>query len=407
MAQPDNNTQLSSTFKTFFERETLTGVNFNDWYRSLRIVLRVADTYDYLYKPCPDQPLETTYEGDKTAWKAEYEKHNDVACLMLGKMSSTLQKQFESYPPQLMLAELKKMFEKPQAVEIYDLVDALHSCKQAPGKSVSAHVLEMKGYIDQLHALGKSYDNDMAINLINRDLKRKGNCLMVNNIYKWVMDYALESAVHILNMVPTKKVNKTPYEMRHGKAPNLSYLKVWGYEAYVKRSIMYAIRYTRPDVAFAQKLVSRYQQNPGKLYWVAVKHILKYLRNTRDMFLVYGGKPDTELDVATQAEYVAALEAAIEAVWIRNFFGDLGVMPSINKPINMYCDNSAAIIFANEHEIMKGARHFLRRHHYVREQVKTGEIKLIKVHTDGNFADPFTKALPRGMVVDHANGIGL
>ncbi|GJU86483.1 hypothetical protein Tco_1294029 [Tanacetum coccineum] len=62
-------------------------------------------------------------------------------------------------------------------------------------------------------------------------------------------------------------------------------------------SIMYAVRCTRPDVAFAQNLVSRYQQNPGKLHWVAVKHILKYLRNTRDMFLVYGGKPDTELMV--------------------------------------------------------------------------------------------------------------
>ncbi|GKF53639.1 retrotransposon protein, putative, ty1-copia subclass, partial [Tanacetum coccineum] len=48
-------------------------------------------------------------------------------------------------------------------------------------------------------------------------------------------DYVLESAVRILNMVPTKKVDKTPYEIWHGKAPNLSYLKVWGCEAYVKR----------------------------------------------------------------------------------------------------------------------------------------------------------------------------
>nr|GFA84883.1 retrotransposon protein, putative, Ty1-copia subclass [Tanacetum cinerariifolium] len=48
-------------------------------------------------------------------------------------------------------------------------------------------------------------------------------------------DYALESAVRILNMVPTKKVDKTPYEIWHGKAPNLSYIKVWGCEAYVKR----------------------------------------------------------------------------------------------------------------------------------------------------------------------------
>nr|GEU33456.1 hypothetical protein [Tanacetum cinerariifolium] len=187
-------------------------------------------------------------------------------------------------------------------------------------------------------------------------------------------------------------------------------------------SIMYVVRCTRPDVPFAQNLVNRYQQNPRKLHWIAVKHILKYLRNTRDMFLVYGRKPDTELDVtvdwkskkqttiamhSAQVEYVSALETAMEAIWIRKFVGDLGVMPLINKPINMYCDNSAAIILANEPRIMKGARHFLRRYHYVREQVKTGEIKLIKVHTDDNLAGPFTKILLRGMVIDHAKGIRL
>nr|GFC48346.1 hypothetical protein [Tanacetum cinerariifolium] len=48
------------------------------------------------------------------------------------------------------------------------------------------------------------------------------------------IDYALESAIRSLNMVPTKKVDKKPYEIWHGKAPNLSYLKVWGCEAYVK-----------------------------------------------------------------------------------------------------------------------------------------------------------------------------
>ncbi|GKC27562.1 retrotransposon protein, putative, ty1-copia subclass [Tanacetum coccineum] len=50
-------------------------------------------------------------------------------------------------------------------------------------------------------------------------------------------DYALESAVCILNMVPTNKVDKTPYEIWHGKVPNLSYLKVWGSEAYVKHDL--------------------------------------------------------------------------------------------------------------------------------------------------------------------------
>ncbi|GKB14303.1 retrotransposon protein, putative, ty1-copia subclass [Tanacetum coccineum] len=51
-------------------------------------------------------------------------------------------------------------------------------------------------------------------------------------------DYALKSAAHILNMVPTKKVDKTPYKVWHGQAPKLSYLKVWGCEALVKRDIL-------------------------------------------------------------------------------------------------------------------------------------------------------------------------
>ncbi|GJX27774.1 retrotransposon protein, putative, ty1-copia subclass [Tanacetum coccineum] len=46
--------------------------------------------------------------------------------------------------------------------------------------------------------------------------------------------YALKSATRILNMVPTKKVDRMPYEIWHGKAPKLSHLRVWGCEAYVK-----------------------------------------------------------------------------------------------------------------------------------------------------------------------------
>ncbi|GJW08836.1 retrotransposon protein, putative, ty1-copia subclass [Tanacetum coccineum] len=51
-------------------------------------------------------------------------------------------------------------------------------------------------------------------------------------------DYALETVARILNMVPTKKVDKTPYEVWHGQAPKLSYLKVWGCEAFVKRDTL-------------------------------------------------------------------------------------------------------------------------------------------------------------------------
>ena len=49
--------------------------------------------------------------------------------------------------------------------------------------------------------------------------------------------YALETAAFILNRVPTKAVENTPYEIWTGKTPSLSFLKIWGCEAYVKRQI--------------------------------------------------------------------------------------------------------------------------------------------------------------------------
>ncbi|GJW27929.1 retrotransposon protein, putative, ty1-copia subclass [Tanacetum coccineum] len=55
-------------------------------------------------------------------------------------------------------------------------------------------------------------------------------------------DHALESAARILKMVPTKKVDKTPYEAWHGQDPKLSYLKVWGCEALVKHDTL-----TKPE----------------------------------------------------------------------------------------------------------------------------------------------------------------
>jgi hypothetical protein len=47
--------------------------------------------------------------------------------------------------------------------------------------------------------------------------------------------YALETVTFTLNRVPTKSVERTPYEIWIGKHPRLSFLKAWGCEAYVKR----------------------------------------------------------------------------------------------------------------------------------------------------------------------------
>ncbi|GJW53621.1 retrotransposon protein, putative, ty1-copia subclass [Tanacetum coccineum] len=201
-------------------------------------------------------------------------------------------------------------------------------------------------------------------------------------------------------------------------------------------SIMYAVRCTRPDVAFAQNITSLFQQNPGELHWTTVKNILKYLRNTKDMFLIYEGDTKRELRVSyytdsgyltdadglksqtryvfvlnggavdwkstkqsifatssTYAEYIAAFDASKEAVWILKFISRLGVVPIIEEPINMYCDNTGAIAIAKDHGVTKGARHFPAKVHYLRETIEMGDVRIEKVDTDDNLADPFTKAL--------------
>nr|GEZ10042.1 hypothetical protein [Tanacetum cinerariifolium] len=62
-------------------------------------------------------------------------------------------------------------------------------------------------------------------------------------------------------------------------------------------SIMYAVRCTRPDVAFKQNITSRFQQNLDESHWITMKNILKYLRNTKDLFLVDGRNRKDELRV--------------------------------------------------------------------------------------------------------------
>ncbi|GJX37669.1 hypothetical protein Tco_0250972 [Tanacetum coccineum] len=111
-------------------------------------------------------------------------------------------------------------------------------------------------------------------------------------------------------------------------------------------------------------------------------------------------------DVDDKAEYIAASNAVKEAVWIRKFIFGLGVVPTSEEPMKMYCDNNEAITKANESGITKGARHYRAKVHYLREVIEFDVIVLEKVHTDDNVANPFTKALPFNKHSKHTMNIG-
>ncbi|KAK8690897.1 hypothetical protein V6N13_074423 [Hibiscus sabdariffa] len=68
-------------------------------------------------------------------------------------------------------------------------------------------------------------------------------------------------------------------------------------------SIMYAMICTRPDLSYALSMTSRYQANPGEGHWIAVKNILKYLRRTKDVFLVYGGEEELRIKGYTDTSF--------------------------------------------------------------------------------------------------------
>jgi hypothetical protein len=213
-------------------------------------------------------------------------------------------------------------------------------------------------------------------------------------------------------------------------------------------SIMYAMICTRPDVSYALSSTSRYQSDPGEGHWTAVKTILKYLRRTKDAFLVYGGvnelsvkgftdasfqsdkddcksqsgfvftlnggavswkssKQETTADSTTEAEYIAASEAAKEAVWIKKFISELGVVPSVDEPIQLYCDNTGAIAQSKEPRSHQRSKHVLRRYHLIREIIDRLDVKMDYIPTDDNLADSLTKAVSQRKHDSHCEAIGL
>ena len=145
-----------------------------------------------------------------------------------------------------------------------------------------------------------------------------------------------------------------------------------------------------------------------------MKCILKYLRRTKDLFLVYGEEelklkgytdssfqsdPDdskstygfmftlnigaislqssrqtTTADSTTEAEYIAASDAAKEVVWLKKFITDLGVIPLILDPIHVLCDDNGAIAQTKEPRSHQKSKHILRRFHLIREIIAIGDV---------------------------------
>ncbi|GJS36660.1 retrovirus-related pol polyprotein from transposon TNT 1-94 [Tanacetum coccineum] len=195
-------------------------------------------------------------------------------------------------------------------------------------------------------------------------------------------------------------------------------------------SLMFAMICTRPDIAHAVGVVSRYMAEPGREHWEAVKRILRYIKGTSDVALCYGesgltvkGYVDSDyagdLDGSksttgyvftlsggtvswvsklqsvvamstTEAEYVAAAQASKEAVWLKMLLEELG---HEQEKITLFCDNQSALYLARNPAFHSKTKHIRVQYHFVREKVEEGTVDMQKIHTDDNMADYMTKAI--------------
>lgn len=213
-------------------------------------------------------------------------------------------------------------------------------------------------------------------------------------------------------------------------------------------SLMYAMLGTRPDIAYAVSVVSRYASNPNNSHFGAVNKIFRYLRGTAPLGLTFRGdlkqlKGYTDADwggdtgtrrstsgyvynigsgaiswsskrqptvalSTCEAEYIGQTQAAKEAIWLKELLGQLNVNESEGPHVTvLYCDNLGAMALAKNPQFHARTKHIDIQHHFVREKVAEGQIALQHVSTDQQVADGLTKPLPKDKFVLFRDTIGL
>jgi hypothetical protein len=132
------------------------------------------------------------------------------------------------------------------------------------------------------------------------------------------------------------------------------------------------------------------------------------------VFMLNGGavsweifKQDLLAQSIMESEYMAASKAASEGVWLRKFVIELGMFSSMGDPVDILCDNTAATANTKDLRAHFIVKHILQHYHVIRDYVKNGKVRVCKVHTDLNLADPLTKPLPWAKFDPHRHSMGV
>ena len=106
-----------------------------------------------------------------------------------------------------------------------------------------------------------------------------------------------------------------------------------------------------------------------------------------------------------EVEYVAAYEAVKEAVWLKKFLSDLGVVRIEQVSITLFYDNSGAVAQSKDPRNHKKGKHIVRKYHIIRDIIARGDVVVAKIESANNLADSFTKTLPQRTFKSHFEGM--
>lgn len=288
----------------------------------------------------------------------------------------------------------------------------------------------------------KTTDASMFLGLhIVRDQRESSiyidQTLYINQI---VQRFGLDTAKAINNPIEIsqKLVKAGTVDGKDGALVEVPYRQAIG-------SLLYAAIGTRPDIAFAVSVVSRYCEAPRVEHWRAVKRILRYLAHSANLTLCYkksatldllmfvdadyagdvetrrstsgyiiklGGAPiiwrSTRQHViaqsSTEAEFVAASTGLKELLWTTALIKELGVNC---KPATVFIDNQGALKLLKNPVVHQKTKHIDIKYKFIRELVEKKSINLEYVKTEEQEADFLTKALQTRKFVEIRTKCGL
>ena len=141
---------MNLNLRSILESNKLTGPNFPNWVRNLRIVLRSEKALFVLDEVAPEVPPVDASNEILVNYNRYRDAEEVATCLMLASMTPDLQKQNENMNAQEILVHLQELFSAQSRHERYQTSREMFQCKMSEGSPVGPHVLKMINLIEKL-----------------------------------------------------------------------------------------------------------------------------------------------------------------------------------------------------------------------------------------------------------------